>query len=907
MTILLPGGTGPVPLRAGNGRDGPARPLFEPVPTTLVQDLVTTACPAKVISFIAPTGSGKTVAMSQIYACFQRSGRRCHWIWLDEHEGGLDSIIQALRAAARREARDSKPDESFGTLGVGAGLVIEELCGIGEPATIFIDNLNSCTDPRLGAFLDALIFNTPPDLRFVWSSTFDFPINKARAKLGNLIQEIGYQQLALSVDETEKLLGESIAREIGPEAVATIQNRTEGWAAGVRMAQIVLAGSAAPREALATFSGADQDVSALFTRQVLMAFPVEMQQFLFSLSQLRIFSTELLAHVTGDADAGAKLEALLVSNAFVMPLDRNRQSFRLHALFRDSLREQARRELSAEWRQQLLRRASEWCERQGAWQDAVTYALEAGDMANASRLLEHCAPILAREMGKVHAYVNLVDRLLTAGTPIGLETQYWYVYALIFHRRYINATRHHERLVTLVEHQIADDRAEGGDFALRLEHLRICIAFLTDQLQDAMSSAQRWLAAPGHKDLFDVGWIRCIEAICHLTSYNFTAAREALRDAEPIVNEMGSPYVTGWCTLVRGTVDLYEGDPATAFRIISAGLFKAERALGEDASICDTMALIAAKCATDMGQPGEARELLRRGFRSARHHGTVGSTALGFMAALAIWTDEDDSSLDLDELRDIARSYPPRLALMLSCHYIRKLVALGRVEEAAAEAARVGLDLASGGLTNAKGQIPRCRELIAATAIDLLIGLGRDRDAEALIEPEYRLARADGRMERVIELELARMTTEHRAGHAEPARRRLLGAIRLAAPRQMFRPFEDRRRAIAALLADRPIRPVLMVTREEQEFFRRLCSLGIAPESPEQSLLAEEAPLEMPTPREIELLALVDMGLSNNEIAEQANISVATIKWHLKNVFRKFSVSNRTSAVRRARSMGLLS
>jgi LuxR family maltose regulon positive regulatory protein len=63
----------------------------------------------------------------------------------------------------------------------------------------------------------------------------------------------------------------------------------------------------------------------------------------------------------------------------------------------------------------------------------------------------------------------------------------------------------------------------------------------------------------------------------------------------------------------------------------------------------------------------------------------------------------------------------------------------------------------------------------------------------------------------------------------------------------------------------------------------------------------------MPTPRELELLTMVEMGLSNQQIAEQTDTSVTTIKWHLKNVFRKFNVSNRTSAVARAHTIGLLS
>jgi LuxR family maltose regulon positive regulatory protein len=423
---------------------------------------------------------------------------------------------------------------------------------------------------------------------------------------------------------------------------------------------------------------------------------------------------------------------------------------------------------------------------QGDWQDAITYSLEASDLSNASRLLELAAPTLVRDKGNIHFYVQSMDQLLGKNVPIGLEAQYWHIYALIFHRRYATAAQQHEQLVGLLSQQGTEHSPGGKELGLRLDHLRICIAFLTDQLLAAKISADRWLDSPGTKATFDIGWIRCIQAICLLTSYRFFDAREALRQAEPYVREAGSPYVTGWCSLVRGTIELYEGNCAEAYRIITASRAKAGRVLGDDSNICDTMASIAAKCAVEMGLVDEARELLKHMLPTARWHGTVGSAACGIDAAIALWNGPDDDTIDLDELYDIARSYPTRLTLMISCYLVRRLIILRRVSEAVAEAERLGLDMASGKLRDRGEQIPRVRELLAATSIDLLVALNRDAKARKLIEREMQLARTDGRVGRQIELDLMQMELDFRSGRNDGARRSLVRAIRQAALRQLM-------------------------------------------------------------------------------------------------------------------------
>lgn len=894
-----------------SGRPRPKSLLFKPVRIKLLTEALDPERARKVLSLVAPTGSGKTVFMSLLFELKVESGEAAHWIWLDRHDVSLESLVDAIFRTVGDEEPDTTAalalDESIQpTIGLGTAFLVARLARIRRPVTIFIDNLDSCTDPKLGAFLDSLIFATPPHVRFVWSTKVDFPISKARAKIENLLEEIRFSDLNLSTDEIAELLGERIAEDIGPGGIAEIRRRTEGWAAGVRMAQMILAASDRPTDALEAFSGADQDVSDLLNDHVLRTFSPDLQRLLFGLSQLRVFSAEQLAYVMRDPLAEDRLSTLITRNAFVMPVDRNQRVFRLHDLFRDCLRRGAPSMFDESERRELFHRAAAWCEKRGEWEDAITYCIEAADLTSASRLLDLAAPTLVRDLGKVHFYVQSVDRLLSAKVPIGLETQYWHIYALIFHRRYATASQQHEQLVSIVSQQKSYDASHRREFEQRLDHLGICIAFLTDRLDEAKEGADRWLASAGPKASFDIGWIRVIQSICLLTQYRFFEARDAMRLAEPFVQEVGSPYVSAWCSLVRGTTELYEGNCAEAYRIIISSRAKAGRVLGEDSNICDTMASIAAKCAVDLGLVDEARELLGHTLPSARWHGTVGSTACGMDAAIALWNGRADDLVDLDTLREIAAGYPPRLEIMMSCHVIRRLTVLGRSREALLEAGRLRIDLATGKMPGPDEHMPRVRELIAATAIDLLVATKNDAKAETLIGAELKLAQEEGRVGRQIELELACFELDWRNDRLDSGRRRLVRALRLAAPRKMLRPFAERIAAIAAVMVAKPILPALLATRDERNFLQAVMDL-VPPEAASEQVAAVEETFEMPTQRELQLLAMVEMGLSNQQLAEQTDTSITTIKWHLRNLFRKFNVANRTSAIARAHAMGLLS
>ncbi len=905
------GGALAPPLR---WRPNPPSFMFLPVRTRLLDELLRErALPPKLLSIVAPVGYGKTVIMSELHAALNVAGKPCFWIGLDERDSNVERVIRAMHQTLAPADANLDPIQALlhGDTSLEARIekLLGVIAGLPQPSTIFIDNLNSCVDEALGILCDALIFDTPRAVRLVWTGTTELAINLGRAKLEGLIRQIGLTELSLGTAEVRELLGADMAGRIGEAGVEMVTRQTEGWPAAVRMAQIILDNAERPMAALNAFSGSDNDIAALLNRQVLRGFPPDLRDFLMALGLLHTFSIELCKQATGFADADRHLDFLLRHNVFVIPLDRNREQYRLHGLLRDFLQREARHSLAPERRRAVLRRAAEWCQAHNEWRDAIDYALAAGETAMASDIMERTAALLIHGRGDIEQYIEWIEGLLMANVEIGWKALFWYVWSLIFHRRY-ETGRIQQQLLT---RRLARYRTAGApvpdDLPASIEYLGICLDLLTDRLDDTYARTERWLVMENSGDSYAHASVIGLRSICLMSFFRFAEARQNLGRIRPIMREISGAYTMGWVGMTQAAISIYEGDYRLARREMENCLAQASESLGADAILCDTIALVGAKCALELGQHGEARELLRLGLRTAYNHGLLDGILCGVDAAVGLWNGYDDTLVSIAHLREIAFGYPRRLALSLSCLLTRRLLRLGRLREAQAEAILVGLG--AGSEPDAEQMAKPCyRDLWSATRIDLLVAGGCYDRAELLIGESFRLAVGEGRAARQVELHLVRVLIGMQTGNPRAAAKSLVLAISLAAPRGIVRPFIEQAGTIANLVNDTKVSAWTFALPEERAFFARICAdlpVGNPLAHEYWSPWAGEAGTAIaPTPRESELLALLDIGLSNQCIADHTQTSVGTIKWHLKNLYRKLGVSSRSAALARARSLGLL-
>lgn len=869
----------------------------------------------KLTMVMAPTGYGKTVLASSVYHHFRQSGLNSYWISLDDRDHSMERLLGLLENALGSGQAEVHPTQALihgdEPLESRVESLLAALAEIAEPSLICIDNLNYCDDETLGLLLDRLVFRTPASLYLLFSSTDEVPFNLARAKLEARVQELRYSQLSLQPDEIRDLLGAELCAQLGEDALAGIVEQTEGWPAAVRLVQIILTGAERPREALARFSGGDEDLADLLNRQVLAGFAPQTRDFLLRIAPLRSFCVELCRHATGDEQAARHLELLLKRNVFMIPLDRNRSWYRLHGLFRDFLIKEAQRQLPEASRRQALARAAEWCESGGHWQDAIDYALAADSGALAAAVLDRVAAMFVRDRGDLRQYIEWVEQLRAAGQPLGWEADYWYAWALVFHRRYETARQHGERLARRLEQELGAgvDVAELAELRRRVEVVQICIAIYTHRLAEGYQRASVWLAERHADDPFDVATMACVATIYLTGAHRFVEARQMAREAQAAIAQTGSAYGQGWVALLNTMIAVTEGDYAGVYDELKTVLARAQATLGEHSGISATVAMVCAKVAVEMNLDEEARPLLDIGLRWAHSHGILETTALGLDAALKLWSGRDSGLLSLAQFREIASSYPPALGVMLSCLMVQRLLRLGRVEEALAEAAQIGLG--GGVMPRLEGlELPRARDLFSAAQIDLALASGQLKQAETLVAEATRLARAEGCIARQVELALCELAIAVCSHNPQPATRHLTRAVSLAARRRILRPFRDRGELIAGLVNDTKPQAWGFALEEERKFFIDICR-GLPLSNPallEQlgHLQGKSQLLETPTAREMELLSLIEAGLSNQQLADRLSVSVATVKWHLYNLYTKLGVSSRAAALARARSLNLL-
>lgn len=891
--------------------------MFRAVQTAALADLDGPGGLDKLVAIVAPVGYGKTVLMSSLFARLQARGQHCFWISLDERDTSIERVLARCEATAYRRSEQLHPTQALFRGGAPLETRIDGLVSAASnypaPCFIFFDNLNSCTDEALARLLDRLVFETPPSVHLVFSSTSELPLNLARAKIEGLVRQVDYVELSLSNAETADLLGRELSAAIGTAGVEAVRRQTEGWPAAVRMMQIILSGADRPQTALKAFSGSDEDLAAFLNRQVLSGFSPELREFLLDIAPLSSFCVDLCNHATGCLQAEEHLSLLLRRNVFLIPLDRNRTWYRLHGLFREYLLGQAQNALSPARRQQVLERAAEWYRKGAYWREAIDYSIAAGDYKRAASLLDCTATIFVRDAGDIPQYIAWVEAVRQHQRGLGWDVEYWYVWALLLHRRYDSSRQQLQRLLRRIERANGAGQEAGrlGNLKRRLDITLVCVDIFGDQLADAQRNAARWLEGNGMDDPFNVTAARCTQSAYFASAFLFAEAREAVQAAQLAAYQIQSGYTRGWIIALNALPSILEGNYAQIHPELTSALGSLNSTLGEGAGICGTVALLGATCAVEMGLDDEARALLAQGMRSWQEHGLVDTVACGLNAAVKLWPGDVDDPLYVPRLRDVAASYPARAGVMLSCALVRRLLRLGRVDEAQAEAARIGLFThAPSVIPKAIAAVARSRDAYLAAAIELCIASGEVKLAEPLIVEETRRARAEGRSARLVELALAETAIAVKDGNQAAGNRHLTRAVTLAATRGIVRPFDDYANEIALLVEDTRPSAWGFALAQERRAFSEICRrLPISNPGLQETLNALDMDpylLDRLTKRQVELLGLLDAGLSNQQIADRLNLTLTTVKGHLQKLYAKFDVSSRSAALARARAMKLL-
>ena len=338
----------------------------------------------RVVGVTAPAGYGKSTLLAE-WASMEE--RRVAWVSLDRFDDDPASLMAVL-ASAYVQIDSCRPDlvaevEALGTevLGRAAPRLAAAFATCPSPFVLMLDDLHELLSPGCHDVLGLVMARVPPGSQVVAASRCKQP-HLAWLRASGDAMELVAGDLAFDAAGAHRIFsGENVV--ISPEQAADVAAHTEGWPAGLYLAAVVAKERGGE---VAVVTGDDRYFSDYLNSESLARQPEDVQRFLRRTAVLEQLCGPLCDAVLGSSDAGEYLRQVEASNLFLVALDRRREWYRYHALFREFLLGELRR-TEADLVEKLRLRAADWYESSGSPQLAVEQLLHTSERARAVDLL----------------------------------------------------------------------------------------------------------------------------------------------------------------------------------------------------------------------------------------------------------------------------------------------------------------------------------------------------------------------------------------------------------------------------------------------------------------------------------------------------------------------------------------
>jgi LuxR family transcriptional regulator, maltose regulon positive regulatory protein len=852
----------------------------------------------------APAGFGKTTLLSEWSQSCADGERSIAWVSLDEGDNDparfLSYLVAALRTieegigeavlASLRSPESPRPEALVGSL-------VNEMAALPGELAVVLDDYHVVDAQPVHGIVSFLLDNLPPNVHLVIASRVDPPLPLARLRARDQMAELHASDLRFTPEEAAAFLEGVMGLELSAGDVSVLEERTEGWIAGLQLAALSMRDRDDVSGFVEAFSGSNRHVLDFLAEEVLERQPAEVRGFLLSTSVLERMSAPLCDALTGCSDGQETLERLERENLFVVPLDDERRWYRYHHLFADFLRGRLNAEspaLAAE----LHRRAAAWYEGNGSIAEAIGHAFSTGDHDLAARLIEAGVKgAWSRGEGQtvLRWVVALPDEAKRRRPRLILE----HAQTLAFAGRLDES----EPLLDEGE-KAAGEAADGEDRRFLLGYasaVRSWRARLRGDSPDAVELARRSLSLMPEDELH----LRTFAAICLgealRTTGNLAAASEAFAETAELCRSEGHVYGTLTAMVWRARVQAAQG----RLREAEDSFRRAQRFVIEQG-----VELLPAAGLAHLGMGAllyerdeldEAERELKEGICLAERTRELSSLVWGYVTLSRAKLARGDEHGALEAAREadrVARGSGADLEVAIATAWMARLclarddlaeaVALEReraANAAAADAARVVDRLTSARVLHAQGR--------------------RD-EAVGLLEELRGFAETSGVTGGLIEILALQALVLWANNEKEKAVSTLTRALALAEPEGFVRTIVDEGPAMAELLS-----VVLEAGRRGRldspvpaHYLRKLLA---ALERDASGSAQRGARLPEPlSEREMEVLVLIAAGKSNPEIARELFIVLSTVKTHVQNIYRKLGARNRAQAVSRARELNLL-
>jgi LuxR family maltose regulon positive regulatory protein len=872
----------------------------------------------------APAGFGKTsLASAWVAGC----GRPAAWLSLDEGDSDPARFLAHLVAALQTVAP---------TIGVGVvaslqspqpppieallPLLLNELATLPQPAVLVLDDYHLLDARPIDQALAFLVEYLPPQLHLAIATREDPPLPLARLRVRGQLSELRVSDLRFTASEAAEFLNRAMDLRLSAEQVAALEERTEGWIAGLQLAALSLQGHQDVRGFIRAFAGDNRYIVDYLVDEVLQRQPEPVRRFLLQTSILDRLSGSLCDAVTGQEGGGARLEALHRGNFFLVPLDEQRHWYRYHHLFAGVLQAHLRAE-QPEKVATLHRRASAWHEQHGSPVDAIRHALAGEDFERAAGLVELAIPAIRRSrqeaslLGWLKALPDELLRrrpvlsaafahvILASGTLEGVEER-----LLAAEQWLVAPSDTGERPGVRAGEPVVVDEAAFRELPGAVAVARAGLSLARGDIAATITYARRVLDLVPEDDHVSRGGAACFLGLAYWAGGDLEAAHRSYAEGMAHLQKAGSiaDAINGAATLAA--IRMAQGRLREAMRTYERGLQLATEQGEPVVRGAADMHVGMSELARERDELDAATQHLLRSQALGEHAGFAQNRYRWYLAMARIKQAEGDLNGALDLLDEAQRLYMSDFSpnvRPITALKTRVWLAQGRLAEALGWAHEQGL--------SAQDQLSYGREFEHITlARVLLASAQRDPaghstgEALGLLQRLLEAAEAGERTGSVIEILVLLSLAQQAHGDIPAALAALTRALRLAEPEGYVRLFADEGPAMAQLLresAARGILPDYTGTLLAACGAERQPSTGHAPAP---RFPAPQPLIEPLSQRELAVLRLLRTELSGPEIARELVIGLSTVRTYTKSIYSKLDVSSRRAAVKRAAELGLI-
>ena len=903
------------------------RPELVPRPRLIERLNACINCKLTLVS--APAGFGKTTLVAEWLQTINNASKsHFAWLSLDEGDNDLSRFLTYFIAALNRiDDLDKLGEESLSMLQAPqpppteAVLtpLINEISAIPNRIIFVLDDYHLIEAQPVHEALGFLLENMPPQIHLVITTREDplLPLSRLRAR--GQLTELRATDLRFTITEAAEFLNQTMGLNLSTEDVAALETRTEGWIAGLQLAAISLRGRTDVSTFVTSFTGSHRLVLDYLIEEVLGQQSESIQNFLIRTSILNRLTGSLCDALTGEDTGRQILEALDRANLFIVPLDENRRWYRYHHLFADLLRQRLRQKYP-EQISKLHLSASEWYEHESLWSDAIHHAFASENLERVADLIELVWTPMNTSYRSVTwlGWAKILPEDLIRSRPLLSNSCGW----ASLDAGDMEAADHYFRdaeewLDTAenvnegpekpLDNPLVLDKEQLRSLSSSIANGRAYLAQARGDVNGTLKYTQQATELLRENEYFERGLSDVLSGFAYWSSGDLETAREAVADA------IAKMQMTGRISFIVSFTS-YLADILTA----QGRLHEAERtylqlleiAAGQDKPDIKETAVLhlgLSELYLERGDMEAAAQHLQKGEQFGEQPAFppwYRHWICAHIRAMGAEGDYDGILEMLGEAEGLYYRHPIPDVRPLTALIARAQLAQGKMTEVLQWAREQRLSV--------EDDLSYLREFEHITLARLLIAqFKNERDdthileAMALLERLHKAAEEGGRIASVIEILMLKALAFEAQEDISPAMPLLERTLTLAEPEGYFQIFVGEGPPMAHLLygaLSQEIAP---------DYVQRLLKAFPVEEPeevvPSQPQGSDSELIEPLSEREIEVLQLIAEGLSNREVGDRLYLTINTVKAHSRTIYSKLGVNNRTQAVAKARSLGILS